>query len=265
MTQKIAFDDSAGRALELAYATADVLAQRRAVRAALALGPGQRVLDVGSGPGLLAREMAEEVGGGGEVVGLDASEPMIALARRRCEGLAQVRFEHGDALRLPWPDGHFDAAVSTQVYEYVADLDAAFRELRRVMKPEGRVAILDTDYDSLVIHTEDPERMRRVLEVWDEHFVHRDLPQRLAPTLCRAGFRIRGATAIPLFDIDYQPDRFSYHLTTLMASFVAGRSGVSEEDARAWHAELRDLGERGEYFYSLNRYLFVAEAVAPKA
>jgi len=262
MTQKIAFDDSAGRALELAYATADVVAQRRAVREALALGPGERVLDVGSGPGLLAREMAEEVGAGGEVVGLDASEPMIALARRRCEGLAQVRFEHGDALRLPWPDGHFDAAVSTQVYEYVADLDAAFRELRRVMKPEGRVAILDTDYDSLVIHTEDPERMRRVLEVWDEHFVHRDLPQRLAPTLRRAGFRIRGATAIPLFDIDYHPDRFSYHLTTLMASFVAGRSGVSEADARAWHAELRDLGERGEYFYSLNRYLFVAEAVA---
>ena len=260
MSQPIRFDDGTGRALEVAYGTADVVAQRRAVREALALVPGERVLDVGSGPGLLAREMAEAVGAEGEIAGLDVSEAMIALARRRCEGLSQVHFEHGDALRLPWPDACFDAAVSTQVYEYVADLDAAFRELRRVLKPGGRVAILDTDYDSLVIHTEEPERMRRVLEVWDEHFVHRDLPQRLARTLRKAGFQVRDATAIPLFDIDYQPDRFSYHLTAMMASFVAGRSGVSREEARAWHAELRDLGERGEYFYSLNRYLFVAEA-----
>src|SRR3981081_2280046 len=56
---------------------------------------------------------------------------------------------HGDAVVLPFPDGSFDAAVSTQVYEYVADMPRALAELRRVLRPGGRAVVLDTDWDSL--------------------------------------------------------------------------------------------------------------------
>ena len=97
------FDEDASRRIEATYTTADVVEQRRAVRAALELRPGDDVLDIGSGPGLLAFEMAAEVGILGSIEGVDPSESMLALARgrRRGEGSAEVRFVAGDACSPP--------------------------------------------------------------------------------------------------------------------------------------------------------------------
>ncbi|MDX1384208.1 MAG: methyltransferase domain-containing protein [Thermoanaerobaculia bacterium] len=251
--------DASTRRLEAAYLTADVIEQRRQVVAAMAPAPGEAFLDVGSGPGLLVADLAAAVGEAGRVCGIDQSEAMVALARERCSELPQAELEVADALELPYPDGSFDGGVSTQVYEYVADMPAALAELRRVLRPGGRVGILDTDYDSLVLETDDPDLQRRVLVAWDEHFVHRDLPRKLAPLLRRTGFELREARAIPLLNLSYDESAFSYHLTRLMASFVAGRAGVSDEDAKAWADELARLDSEGRYFYSLNRYLFVAD------
>jgi len=134
------FDDSASRRLEAAYLTPDVVQQRHATLEALALRPGQRVLDVGSGPGLLAAEMARAVGPAGHITGIDASDPMLTLGQRRCADLgraARVRFVKADATALPFADASFDVAVSTQVYEYVAELPAALAALYRVLRPAG--------------------------------------------------------------------------------------------------------------------------------
>ncbi len=90
--------------------------------------------------------------------------------------------------------------MSTQVYEYLPDIPAALTELYRVSRPGGRAVILDTDYGSLVIHTEDTIRMRRVLSARDEHFVHANLPRMLSRQLREAGFSIRTRMAIPMFN-----------------------------------------------------------------
>ena len=261
MSQAIDFDASTSR-LELAYMTPDVVEQRRQVVETLAPQPGEAVLDIGSGPGLLAQEIATAVGAAGRVCGIDQSEGMISMGTKRCESLPQVEFQHADASTLPYPDATFDAAVSTQVYEYVADMPAALTELSRVLRPGGRALILDTDYDSLVLETDDPERLARILKAWDEHFVHADLPRKLGPLLRGAGFQVTDSAAIPILNTEYDADSFSFHLTTMMASFVAGRAGVTEADAAGWKKELAALGAQGRYFYSLNRYLFVAEKSA---
>src|SRR3954471_23354452 len=73
-----------------------------------AVGPGDRALDVATGTGDLAIELASRVGPGGEVVGSDFSEGMLARARAKAPGL---RWEHGNALALPYADGEFDAAT----------------------------------------------------------------------------------------------------------------------------------------------------------
>jgi SAM-dependent methyltransferase len=120
MSATLQFDEEASRRLEATYTTPDVVEQRRAIRTALALGGGENVLDIGSGPGLLACEMAAEVGAVGSVDGIDPSESMLALARGRRppEGAAEIRFVTGDACALPFADESFDVAVATQVYEY---------------------------------------------------------------------------------------------------------------------------------------------------
>src|SRR5437763_16257159 len=117
MDATLELDEGASRRSEETYMTPDGVEQRRAVRAALALREGEKVLDIGSGAGLLAREMAAEVGGLGSVDGVDPSESMLALARRRrpAAGAAGIRFAAGDACTLPFADGSFGGAGATRV------------------------------------------------------------------------------------------------------------------------------------------------------
>lgn len=262
MSSTVEFNEAAARALEAAYRTLDVVEQRAIVLRLLGLEPGQTVLDLGSGPGLFAQELADAVGPTGRVVGLDLSEPMLEMGRRRCADWPQVSFQQGDAAKLPFEPGSFDAVVTTQVYEYVPDIPGALAEVARVLRPGGLVAILDTDYDSLVVHSEDPERLDRILDAWDEHFVYRGLPRVLGAELRAAGFRLRHRVAIPMFNPEYTPSAFSFHLTKLIAGFASGRREATAEDAQGWIAELETLGREGRYFFSLNRYLFVAERPA---
>lgn len=259
MSGGLEFDAGTSRKVELIYLTPDVVAQRCQVLKALELMEGERVLDIGSGPGLLAYDMAASVGPEGRVCGIDISEHMLAISRKRCAEQPWTEFQMADATNLPYPNDGFDAVVSTQVYEFVADIATALAELYRVTRPGGRVVVLDTDYGSLVIHTENEARMERVLSAWGEHFVHAGLPRTLSRQLRDAGFTIRRRDVIPMFNPEYRDNTYGKGLLGIMASFAVGRKGVSQEEANAWIAEFSQLGKQGRFFFSLNRYLFVAD------
>ena len=131
MSEVMQFDAEVSQQLEAAYLTGDIVEQRRLQLAALDLSPGEDVLDIGSGPGLLAAQAAAVVGASGSVQGIDPSEQMLAIAARRSEpvaGAAPVRFQAGDACALPFAAESFDAAAAVQVYEYVSEMPAALAE-----------------------------------------------------------------------------------------------------------------------------------------
>ncbi len=108
---------------------------------ACALPPDAWVLDVGAGTGDLAAEALRQRPGA-LVVGCDFTLPMMLRGRMK-PGRDRIRWVGGDALRLPFPDEQFDAVVSGFVMRNVADLDQAFREQSRVVRPSGRVACLE--------------------------------------------------------------------------------------------------------------------------
>jgi SAM-dependent methyltransferase len=251
MSDQLEFDERQSRAVEETYATRDIVEQRRATLAELGLQAGERVVDVGCGPGYLCAEMAAA---GAAVVGVDPSPAMLALAERRGSGVELLR---GDALSLPVEDGRFDAAVSTQVYEYVADIEGALREVARVLRPGGRLLILDTDWDSIVWRSSDDARMERVLRAWEEHLAHPRLPRVLPSLLRDSGFTLRRTSIVPVLNVGYARDTYSAQVLGMIAEFVSDRQGISADEATAWRDDLRSLGE--DYFFSLNRYLFVAE------
>ncbi|WP_372791142.1 bifunctional demethylmenaquinone methyltransferase/2-methoxy-6-polyprenyl-1,4-benzoquinol methylase UbiE [Paraconexibacter sp.] len=105
-----------------------------------AVGPGDRVLDVACGTGDLAIELRSRVGAEGSVVGSDFSEGMLELARRKAP--EQV-WEWGNALELPYETGSFDAATVGFGARNFSDLDQGLREMTRVVRPGGRVVVLE--------------------------------------------------------------------------------------------------------------------------
>jgi ubiquinone/menaquinone biosynthesis C-methylase UbiE len=261
-TDPLRFDDAESRRVEAVYTTPDVVEQRRTVLGLLDLRPGERVLDVGVGPGFLASEMAAAVGPTGLVCGVDPSGSMLALARARiADGpAAPVDLRTGTATGIPYSDERFDAVVSTQVLEYVGDIPAALTEIRRVLRPGGRLLILDTDWDSIVWHSGDDARMERVLAAWEAHLVDPHLPRTLAARLRTAGFAVAQPSVIPLLNAGYAAATYSGGLIPIVAAFVTDRDGLAADDLAAWRSDLEALGE--EYFFSLNRYVFTANKSA---
>jgi arsenite methyltransferase len=255
---QLSFDAATAKALEKAYHKRDMIRRRRHVREALAAQPGERILDVGCGPGFYARELLDEIGPSGSIVAVDASPDMLALARQRCEGFANVTFREGNAAALPVGDADFDAALCVQVMEYVPDPHGALREMHRALRPGGRVVVWDVDWGTAWWHSEDPDRMRRVLQAWDEHLVHPSLPRRLGAHLRRAGFVDVAVAGHSFATVSYDNESFAAAMIGMVADFVPGRNGVTGDEAQAWKAEQRDLAERGEFFFEATQFCFTA-------
>jgi ubiquinone/menaquinone biosynthesis C-methylase UbiE len=259
MADALQFDEKALLHLEMTYRAPEVAAQRRVLLETVAPRAGERALDVGCGPGFVTEALARAVDAAGAVDAIDNSESAVMMTRRRCAEFTNVDVQVASATALPYPAEHFDIAISTQVYEYVPDVPLALSELRRVLRPGGRAAIIDTDWHSILWHSGDPVRMARILKIWDEHLAHPVLPRTLAPLLRDAGFSLLACKVIPYLDVTYKPENYSVHMTKTVRGFVRGRPGVTREEVDAWAKEFQELADCGAYFFCLNRFLFLAE------
>jgi arsenite methyltransferase len=109
-----------------------------------------------------------------------------------------------------------------------------------------------------VWHSPNPETMNRVLAAWEQHAANSYLPRTMSNQLRHAGFQLEEEKVIPLFNPAYDPNTYSNLIIDSIVAFITGRNGIVPAEAEAWAQELRQAGERGEYFFSLNRYLFLA-------
>lgn len=257
-TTQLAYDEATVQRLEAVYRARDILRRRSLVHEALAATAGERVLDVGCGPGFYVAELLERVGPNGAVVGVDASADSLAVAARRCADRGGVAFRQADATALPVADADFDAALSVQVLEYVTDVDAALAELARALRPGGRLVLWDVDWATLSWHSGDPARMARVLQAWDEHLADPSLPLTLGARLRAAGFTAVAMTAHAFAATELTPDTYAGAVMPLIEGFVAGRAGVTADEARAWGDEQRDLSARGAFCCAITQFRFTA-------
>jgi arsenite methyltransferase len=247
---QLEFNEELAAQMEIVYSRRDILRRRALVHEALGAMPGDRVLDAGCGPGFYVAETLERVGPEGSVVGVDASEPMLALAAKRCEGHDNVGFEKGDVTALPVESEAFDRALSVQVLEYVEDIPAALAELLRVLRPGGRVLIWDVDWATVSWHSEDPGRMQRFLAAWDEHLSDPSLPRTLSARMRIAGFEDVEMQGHVFATDDVSEESYAGALVPMMAGFVG------TDEAQEWAAEQRQLTERGESYFACIQFCF---------
>jgi hypothetical protein len=102
-----------------------------------------------------------------------------------------------------------------------------------------------------------------VLKAWEERFAHPHLPARLPELLRRTGFAVRSVALIPVINVEAADQTYSPGMVDVVARFVTNRGGITEDEAARWAEDVRAQSARGEYFFSLSRYLFIAERARP--
>jgi len=249
------YDEAAAERLEAVYLGPDVVAQRQDSLSRLSVSEGESVLDIGSGPGFLTTALAEATGPSGKVVGVDISKQMVDRAASKSTQ-PWLSYEVADATALPFKDESFDVVVSAQVAEYVPDIDAFCSEVFRVLKPSGRGLILATDWDAVCWHSENPERMERVLKAFAPHCANSRLPRTLAARIRKAGLVVDEVTYFSIVNVDRYEGCYGAMVVPFIKAYVSSQNSVPEEELEQWADEQSELDARGEHFFSTGRFSF---------
>ena len=252
------FDKKAAQDIERSYQTPEIIKQRIQTLDALALRAGESVLDVGCGTGLLLQLMSSQVGDKGRATGLDSSADMLELAKQRCDAIANVRLHQGSADDLKLDSESFDAVTCTQTLLYVDRVEQALDEIHRVLKPKGRVAVLETDWRGLVLNSEDRDFTRRVVDAWDSGVASPNLPVKLTQLLRQTGFSAIRVTPIPVLNTSHNENNYSASIIQWFAKSAVGQGVITQPESDQWLEQMRQLSEQNAYFFCVNRFLFTA-------
>ncbi len=227
--------------------------------APLELAAGLSVLDVGCGPGYVTAELARRVGEGGRAVGIDINEMFIAKAQAHAEekGVGRMAsFRQADFPPLPFPDRAFDRILCKNVLEYVDSAGETLKEMARVLKKEGRVLVLDSDWDMLALDVSDPELSDRILSAVKRTATREPRIGRQLPRL----FQAAGFTDIKV-NVVAGPDLFGWALPMLEKSwsqYALASGEITQAELDRWLGDLRERITRGEYFFCLPQFVVSA-------
>ena len=257
----IKYNEEEARKTDRAYSTPDVVRQRMRTLEVLKLQTGETVLDVGCGSGLLTQDIATLVGEQGRVVGIDNSQDMLVLAEQRCSEFSQVQLKLCDIESLSEKTGEFDAVTCIQVLLYVSDVSAALSEMYRVLKPGGRITIMETDWRGTVLNSSDESLTRKMLTSWDDAVSSPNLPARLVPLMKSKGFSAVSVDAFPIVNTSYTQGSWSIGMLKQFAGHAQKQGAVSAAESESWLDDIQSKGKDGCYFFSVNRFIFTAVKV----
>lgn len=256
------FDAEVTRLLNIAYEGAELTRRRQASFDALKPGPGDTILDVGCGNGLLTVELARAVGTNGRIIGIDPSDDMLAAAMERCASYECVEFVEGVADNIPFADGIADRAISVQTFEYIEDVSGAVDDVMRCLKQGGRLVISDLHFGTFIWVSDNPERMSKMIASWDHHFVSGTLPERLPSLLKAKGHEIEAVVPFNMTDHELKPDGLAIMMMHLMKQYAIANARVEEAEAQAWFDEQQTLSDEGRFFFSITQFVVVARKSA---
>ena len=220
----------------------------------MALAPGEAVLDVGCGPGTDVFEMVELVGPAGRLVGLDASEAMIAEARRRAKELrVPITFEVGEVQALTFPDGTFDVCRTARLLEHLSDAERALTEMVRVSRPGGRIVVFDFDWDTLIIDHPDKETTRTIVLSYSDSIRNGWIGRQLPRLFKEQHLEMLSIDPVQVFVHYALAELFlGSHLVVLQTNGT-----LSASKAQQWWEYLQHADEHGTLLISFTTFIIV--------
>ena len=223
---------------------------------AMHLQPGQRVLDVGCGPGVDTIALAELLGASGSVEGVDADPTMVAAAEHRASAAGlhdRVHHRVADALALPFAAQTFDAVRSERVFQHLSDPRAALAEMLRVTRAGGWIVVLETDYSSSTIDSDQTELERRLALAAAQSVRSGYVARQLYRLFTDQGLSDISVTVRPVTLTKYAVARGA--VLDLIEPGALASGIVTEEELRSWHAELEQADARNAFFSCANMML----------
>ncbi|MGW1179422.1 methyltransferase domain-containing protein [Kitasatospora sp. NPDC002543] len=218
--------------------------------------PGEQALDVGAGTGSETQVLATAVGTWGAAVGIEPHPGLRAVARRRAtEAGSPARFLDGDALALPLPDGESDVVWCERVLQHLTDPAGAVAEMARVLRPGGRVALLDTDWSTFVLHPVAPEVRPALATVVRATAATPDAGRNLAGWLVGAGLTVDHLDADVLL---HDSHAISRPIVRGIGAAALGQGLITAEQRDRLHADLDAAAGHGTFHLAVTVFAAIA-------
>ena len=217
------------------------------------VGAGHRVLEVGCGTGVVLRDLTGLVGARGTVVGVDPSRHVITAARAFCHQHPTISLRVAEGGHLPFAAGRFDAAIAVTVVLHVADPLTMVKEMVRVTRPGGTIALQDQDFGTVAVAHPDRETTDRILRGVASRIYEEPYSGRRLPALLRAA----GLERVRLLTDVYQDTELEPYTKTFLERRAehAVRFGIVDaETAQQWLDGFTTLVADGAFVMTLNYY-----------
>jgi ubiquinone/menaquinone biosynthesis C-methylase UbiE len=241
--------------MDAAASTAAGLDYKQRLVASLDVRPGQRVADIGCGPGTDLARLADAVGERGSVIGVDREPRMLDEARRRLADRPNVGLLLGDIHELPISDDGVDRMRVDRVLQHVADPAKAVQEVRRALRPGGLFGMAEPDWDTLAVADEDLDISRQFVRFVAGQVRNPTIGRELVRLCVRAGYRIRSVDPVAVLFRDFDTaDQILGFRRNAARAVQAGM--MVQADAETWLQRLA----HGPVVAGFTLYLIVAES-----
>lgn len=235
----------------------------RCTRDSLSLREDDYILDIGCGRGADLAEIADRVGDKGVVVGIDSSEKMISEAGLMNQDKPNVSLTCADGEKLPFSDGFFSAARSIRTLQHVPNPEKVIREMYRVVRPGGKVVVLDPDWEKLVIETKNfPLNMKStteaILKVARKTIKNPSIGGKTKQICIDNGFL--PLSVIPFIrEVNDFSKACSFYSLTRCAKHLVDTGELSLEEQEEWLSLCSDMSEKGEFLLKLTLVMTVCQ------
>ncbi|WP_405159471.1 methyltransferase domain-containing protein [Nocardia sp. NBC_01499] len=223
---------------------------------ALALRPGEHALDIGSGTGTEVMTFADAVGPDGAAVGVEPDPNLLASAERRAAKTGSTaKFHSGDAYGLPFGASSFDAALCERVFQHLTAPARAANEIARVLRPGGRVVVVDSDWGTAIMHPGERQVVREVVDTLISATTNPFSGRRLPGQLTKAGLVIDDIGSHALVQ-----DRTVGvgSLVTRISAMAVARGVITEEQRARLVEDLEAGAASGDIHLSVTMFAVLA-------
>lgn len=214
--------------------------------------PGERALDVGCGTGEDVRVLATMVGPHGKARGVEPNAGLRLAAQHRAAVMgAEMLVDDGDACELPYDDASFDVVRCERVFQHLHEPGRAAAEIARVLRPGGRVTVLDTDWGSTVLYPGDPQVVRRMLTSFTDALPNGRSGRRLRALLTEAGLQVDDVHATTWAE---RPENWLRTPLLFMPSMAAEAAILTPDEAQRLRDQVASAAEAGTLHFSVTMF-----------